>query len=287
MDLDIGCSFRFDVRTPTHVVLLVEPHTSEYGRVRSSELAVSQLGVDVATEVYVDAHGNRCRRATFAVGPAEVTFAARMDVSPQPDEVATEATLAPPAELPAEVLTYLLPSRFCESDLLADQAWTLFGGVPAGWQRICAITDWVHDRLDFGYGTSSPTLSADQAMHQGAGVCRDFAHLAIGLCRGLNIPARYVFGYLPDIGVADPGTPMDFCAWTEVFVGGRWHTFDPRNNERRIGRVVIGRGRDAADVAMVTSFGELILVDMSVIAERPAASDTDAYAVAPPSTTRT
>lgn len=272
MDLDIGCSFRFDVLTPTHVVLLVEPHTSELDLVRRSGIVVSQLGRDLPTDTYVDAHGNRCRRVTLATGPAEVSFSARVDVSPLPDEVAPTAMLAPPAELPAEVLTYLLPSRFCESDQLSDQAWTSFGALSAGWQRVQAVMDWVHDKLDFGYGTSSPTMSAGEAMHQGAGVCRDFAHLAITLCRGLNIPARYVFGYLPDIDVPGTGAPMDFCAWTEVFVGGRWHTFDPRNNQRRIGRVVIGRGRDAADVAMVTSFGTIDLIDMTVVAEQPTAT---------------
>jgi len=169
-------------------------------------------------------------------------------------------------DLPDEALLFLLPSRYCESDVLADEAFHLFGSTPSGWARVQAISDWANGHLGFQYGASSPSFSARDVFDRGLGVCRDFSHLAITMCRALNIPARYVFGYLPDIEVPDPGTPMDFCAWMEVYLGDGWHTFDPRNNQRRIGRTVIGRGRDAADVAMVTSFGAVELCSMTVIA---------------------
>jgi transglutaminase-like putative cysteine protease len=153
---------------------------------------------------------------------------------------------------------------------VAPVAFEQFGGLPRGWSRVRAISQWVHDRIGFDYGAASPATTAEDVLRDGHGVCRDFAHLAIALCRALNIPARYVVGYLPDIEVPDPGTPMDFCAWMEVYLGDRWYTFDPRNNRARIGRTVIGRGRDAADVAMITTFGAVELRSMSVIAaQRP------------------
>jgi transglutaminase-like putative cysteine protease len=162
-----------------------------------------------------------------------------------------------------------MASRYCESDRLSDLAWAQFGTIQSGWARVQAICDWVHGRTTFQYGSSSPEYSAVTVLDRGVGVCRDFTHLAIALCRAVNVPARYVFGYLPDIDVPapEPGVIMDFCAWMEVFLDGRWFTFDPRNNRRRIGRVVIGRGRDAADVAMVTSFGHVDMVGMTVWAE--------------------
>ena len=138
-----------------------------------------------------------------------------------------------PADLPDEALMFVLPSRYCESDVLADEAFRLFGSVQPGWARVQAVSDWANGHLGFQYGASSPSFSARDVFDRGLGVCRDFAHLAITMCRALNIPARYVFGYLPDIGVPDPGTPMDFCAWMEVYLGDGWHTFDPRNNQRR------------------------------------------------------
>jgi transglutaminase-like putative cysteine protease len=173
-----------------------------------------------------------------------------------------------PDELPNRALPFLLPSRYCESDLLGDRAWNLFGDLAPGWDRVQAIVDWVHDQIDFDYGRSSTSHTAVSMLQDSVGVCRDYTHVAIALCRALNIPARYAFGYLPDIDVPDPGTPMDFCAWMEVQLGGRWYTFDVRNNQRRKGRVLIGRGRDAADVAMVTSFGSAPLLDMRVTAEQ-------------------
>lgn len=267
LDLDIGCSFGFDVPGATHAVMLFEPHTTELGNVADSNLEITGRPVHPPSSTYVDSYGNRCRRVTFDAGRATVAFTARVHVSTAPDDRFEAAALIAPQDLPDEVLYFLMPSRYCESDQVTEIAWTTFGSIPSGWERVQTICDWVHDRTEFKYGSSSPGFSALGVLARRVGVCRDFAHLAIALCRAVNIPARYVFGYLPDIGVPDPGTPMDFCAWMEVFLDGRWFTFDPRNNEHRFGRVVIGRGRDAADVAMVTSFGHLDMVDMLVRAQ--------------------
>jgi transglutaminase-like putative cysteine protease len=173
----------------------------------------------------------------------------------------------PVEELPDDVLHYTLPSRFCLSDMLSDTAWQLFGSIEPGWARVQAICDWVHTNIRFQYGTSNSMTTALDIYEQKVGVCRDLTHLAVTFCRALNIPTRYVFGYLPDIGVPPPDAPMDFCAWMEVYLDGRWWTFDPRNNMPRIGRVLIGRGRDALDVAMVTTYGSPRLQSMTVWAD--------------------
>ena len=267
MELDVGCSFVFAVPTTTHAVLQVEPHSSEGQRVLGSRVAISTNAGSVS---YIDSFGNRPRRMTLETGNVEVSFLARLDVSPDADAVDEAALVHLPQDLPDDVLMFLLPSRYCESEQLMDLAWNEFSSTPPGWARVQAINDWVHHRLRFDYGSSSPSHSAASVLEGGVGVCRDFAHLAIALCRALNIPARYVCGYIPDMDTdVDPPT-QDFCAWTEVFLGGRWYTFDPRNNVRRIGRVVIGRGRDAADVAMFTSFGEINLLEMTVRAKQGA-----------------
>ena len=267
MDLDIGCSFVFGVPVATHAVMLFEPHSSDLQKVVDSRLEIVGHAALPSSSTYVDSYGNRCRRITFNAADANVRFMARVKVSEENDETVEDAVLTPPEDLPDEVLYFLMPSRYCESDRLADLAWSTFGSMGSGWARVQSVCDWVHGRTEFQYGSSSPEYSALSVLDRRVGVCRDFTHLAIALCRAVNIPARYVFGYLPDIGVPDLGVEMDFCAWMEVFLGGRWFTFDPRNNQPRIGRVVIGRGRDAADVAMVTSFGRIEMVGMTVWAE--------------------
>jgi transglutaminase-like putative cysteine protease len=267
MDLDIGCSFVFDAAVATHAVLIFEPHLNELDKVVDSQLETLGDAAHPASEPYFDSFGNRCRRITLNSGQTTVRFLARAQVSHDGDPIDENAELDPPMDLPDEVLQFLMPSRYCESDQVADLAWSTFGTIESGWERVQRVCDWVHDRTEFRYGSSSPGYSALNVLENGVGVCRDFTHLAIALCRALNIPTRYVFGYLPDIDVPDPGTPMDFAAWMEVFLDGRWFTFDPRNNQHRVGRVVVGRGRDAADVAMVTSFGKVDMVGMTVWAE--------------------
>jgi len=175
--------------------------------------------------------------------------------------------MTPIAALPDDVLLFLVSSRYCDSDKLADFAWARFGKMSGGSQRVQAICDFVHAKIRFSYPDASPTRCASDSMHEGVGVCRDFAHLAIALCRCMNIPARYCTGYLGDIGVPVDINPMDFSAWAEVFLDGRWYTIDARHNHPRIGRIVMGRGRDAADVAMSTAFGVANLARFEVVTQ--------------------
>jgi transglutaminase-like putative cysteine protease len=171
------------------------------------------------------------------------------------DVVAPGAVQHPVPLLPDDTLVFLLGSRYCETDRLSEVAWKLFSGTPVGWARVKAICDFVHEHLQFGYEHARPTKTAWDAYNEGNGVCRDFAHLAIAFCRCMNIPARYCTGYLGDIGRPKDPSPMDFAGWFEAYLGGVWCTFDPRNHVPRIGRVLIARGRDAADVAIATTFG--------------------------------
>jgi transglutaminase-like putative cysteine protease len=264
MRLQVGCEFAYRAEVPTHAVIQVEPRLD--GGVRAlDERWVTEPRI--GTSRYLDGFGNSCRRATISAGVSSLRYDALLEVPDTPDPERLDAAEVPPDQLPDEVLVYTLPSRFCPTQELADDAWRLFGSSAPGWRRVQAISDWVHSEVTFGYLDTSPLVTAVDVFNSRAGVCRDFAHLAVTLCRALNIPARYVFGYLPDIGVpAGPG-PMDFCAWMEVFLDGRWWTFDPRNNQRRVGRALIGRGRDAVDVAMVTSFGGPELTSMTVWAD--------------------
>jgi transglutaminase-like putative cysteine protease len=178
-----------------------------------------------------------------------------------------DATAHPLEELPVEALMFVLGSRYCETDRLSDIAWNTFGHLPRGWLLVQAICDFAHDRIKFGYEHASPSKTAFDAYTEQRGVCRDYAHLAITLCRCMNIPARYCTGYLGDMGTEPPYGPGDFAAWFEAYLGGRWHIFDPRNNVPRLGRILMARGRDATDVAMVTSFGPCTLVDFKVMTD--------------------
>lgn len=263
MRIEIGCHFVFELAQPTHGVLIVEPHADELDRVSDATFTTTPA---VASATYPDVFGNRCRRLTMPAGAFELSFRAVVDDDGAPDPIEPSAPELAPSALPDDVLGYLLPSRYCQSDQLAPFAFEQFGGLPPGWTRVQAISQWVHRHVRFDYETASPSTTAADVLAAGHGVCRDYTHLAVALCRALNIPTRYVFGYLPDIGVPDPGLPMDFCAWMEVWLGDRWYTFDPRNHQHRIGRCVIGRGRDAADVAMVTTFGQADLREMTVVA---------------------
>ena len=184
--------------------------------------------------------------------------------SGEPDIVATSAHQHSIQDLPEESLVFLLGSRYCDTQRLSDTAWSLFGRTPPGWARVHAICDFVHNHISFGYEHARDTRTAWEAFNEGRGVCRDYAHLAIAFCRCMNIPARYCSGYLGDIGVPPPYGPMDFAGWFEAYLGGRWYTFDPRNNVPRIGRVLMARGRDAIDVAISTTFGPNTLLSFKV-----------------------
>ena len=226
-------------------------------------------------ETYRDGFGNRIGRLILPPGELQLISDFVTEHSGRADPVHPEARQHYIADLPQETLTFLLPSRYIESDLLAAEAWARFGAIAPGWARVQAVCDFVHQHLAFGYAYGRATKTAVDALREGTGVCRDFAHLAIAFCRALNIPARYVSGYLGDIGVPYGG-PMDFCAWFEVWLEGRWYAFDARYNMPRIGRLVMVRGRDAADVAMITSFGAAPLAHFEVWCEEVPASVTPA-----------
>jgi len=213
---------------------------------------------------YRDSFENPCWRLVLPQGSSLVRYDAIVDVSGEPDMVVPGAQLSPVEDLPDDTLMFTLPSRYIESDLLISDAWNLFGHTPSSWARVQAVCDWVFENVAYETGSSGPTTTAYDVYQQRKGVCRDFAQLSVALCRALNIPARYTFGYLPDIAVEPPDVPMDFHAWFEAYVGGRWHTFDARHNIPRIGRVKIAHGRDAVDVALSTSYGFAALANMVV-----------------------
>jgi transglutaminase-like putative cysteine protease len=222
---------------------------------------------NVSSRDYLDAFGNVCTRLVAPPGILQIQNRFVIADSGKPDEYVPEAEQWEIDRLPDDALVYLLGSRYCDTQKLSDLAWAQFGGIQGGWQRAEAICDYVHDRIEFGYHHARDDRTAAEGHEQRMGVCRDFAHLAITLCRCMNIPARYCTGYLGDIGVPrDPG-PMDFSAWFEVFLGGKWYTFDARHNHPRIGRILIARGRDAADVAISTTFGPAQLANFSVVTE--------------------
>lgn len=284
MQVRVGCEFQYEVQVATPSVLQVQPHeVGDHRLVRETWDTEPRI----ADAIYRDLFGNICRRLTLPQGAVTLRYDAICEVPDRFDDLAEDAAEVPIGDLPDDALLYTLPSRYCLSDVLARTAWELFGQVQPGWSRVQAICDWVHNNLHFQYGTSTPLTTAVDVYVAREGVCRDFTQLGISFCRALNIPARYVFGYLPDIGVPPPDAPMDFCAWFEAYLGGRWYTFDPRNNVPRTARVVIGRGRDALDVAMVTSFGAPRLVKMEVWADeytgdRDGTAEPDARATVDP-----
>ena len=222
---------------------------------------------DVASHDYVDMFGNTCTRIVVPPGLIEIRNDFLIADSGLPDAVAPDARQLEVGELPDDVLIYLLGSRYCDTQKLSELAWSLFGSVMPGWQRVQAICNYAHDRISFGYQYARNDRTAWEGHEERIGVCRDFAHLAVTLCRCMNIPARYCTGYLGDIGVPPNSAPMDFSAWFEVYLDGRWFTFDARHNHPRIGRIVMARGRDAADVAISTNFGAVRLTRFSVITE--------------------
>jgi transglutaminase-like putative cysteine protease len=260
----IGCEFTYVAAIPTPVVFQVQPASSPTVSVRDGQWATEPSR---PSRAYTDLYGNPCTRTVLPAGKSSIQYhavALVLDAAEESDEDAPECV---PDNLPDASLIYTLPSRYCLPDVLGDEAWSRFGGLAPGYRRVQAVCDYVHGHLNFQYGSSTALSSAVDVNASGYGVCRDFTHLAISFCRALNIPARYVFGYLPDMDVPPDPAPMDFAAWMEVWLGDRWWTFDPRNNMKRKGRVVIGRGRDASDVAMATTFGGPVLESMTVQAE--------------------
>lgn len=274
MRISVGCEFRFDADLPVPAVVLVRARPD---RGVTVERETWHVQPSASFADLIDMYGNHARRVVIGAGKASLRYDAEVTTSASLDEVSPVAAQHRVEDLPGEILIYTLASRYCMSDMLSDAALSLFGTTPLGWERVQAVCDWVHTNVRFDYAAGNPNRTSVDVFEERVGVCRDFAHLAISFCRALNIPTRYVFGYLPDIDVPPPPDPMDFCAWMEVYLGGRWWTFDPRNNASRIGRIVIARGRDAMDVAMVTSYGKLVLEQMTVWADEisPATATAD------------
>ena len=265
MLIDIGYDIELALTAPTALIYLLRVHPSRERDLQGPEnlLITPQL----PSSEYIDSFGNRCGRIQVPAGVSSVRVSnqARVYDSGLPDPVNFGAYQLGPQELPTDVLQFLLPSRYCEvdSELLAF-AWQQFGSAPLGWARVQAICDFVHQRIRFDYAAARANRSAVQGFHEQTGVCRDFAHLAVTLCRCMNIPARYATGYLGDIGIPPVPYPMDFSAWFEVYLGGRWYTFDARHNTPRIGRVVMAYGRDAGDVPITMTFGQNTLTRFQV-----------------------
>ena len=257
MMIRVGYELMFQVPARTPMLLMLYTHPSRAASLREAD----QIHVepDVPVEVYRDSFGNRCGRIVAPPGKLRLWNKTLVEDSGEPDEVLTSAQQQPVENLPPEVLPFLLGSRYCDVDKLTDVAWSLFGQTWLGWPRVQAVCDWVHQNVQFGYQFASPFKSAADVYQQRTGVCRDFSHLALTFCRCLGIPARYATGYLGDIGVPSSTSPMDFSAWFEAYLDGRWFTFDARHNTPRVGRVLMARGKDAVDVAITTSFGPTFL----------------------------
>jgi transglutaminase-like putative cysteine protease len=265
MQIRYGFDIAMNLAQPTAILTIMDVHSDRRaGIVAETEL---QLSHPAPVKRLVDGNGNVLRRLFAGVGLMSLRLEGVFKANGLEDPVEPMADATPVSELPSEALPFLLPSRYCESDLLSDFAWANFGAVQGGWAKVQAICDFVHQRLAFSYAHARSTRTASEALAEGVGVCRDFTHLAVALCRCLNIPARYCNGYLGDIGVPPDPAPMDFNAWFEAYVGGRWFTFDPRHNRPRIGRILIARGRDAADVPMITTFGTHSLTRFVVVTE--------------------
>jgi transglutaminase-like putative cysteine protease len=262
MQIRVGYELVYQCPKPTPMIITLSIHYTRISDVVRPDHMITEPVIPIAA--YRDSYGNWCTRLVAPTGRLRLTADALVNDRGQPDAVAPWLGQHPVQELPEETLLFLLGSRYCETEPLLEIAWRLFEASPPGWARVQAICDFVHDHISFGYQHASPTATAWQVYHSQRGVCRDYAHLAIALCRCMNIPARYCSGYLADIGLPPPQSPMDFAGWFEAFLGGAWYTFDARNNAPRIGRVLIARGRDAADAAISTAFGQNTLESFRV-----------------------
>jgi transglutaminase-like putative cysteine protease len=269
MLIRLGYDIQFEIPAPLAMVALLSVHPS---RVHDL-LEPDELRIEPQLEIssYIDSFGNRCARFVAPKGHLRLSGSTLIRDSGLPDEVNWSARENTVGDLPTEILSYLLNSRYCEVDRFSNIAFELFGHLPPGWGRVQAICNWVHAKVAFNYQQARPTKTALDVFTERVGVCRDFQHLAITFCRALNIPARYATGYLGDIGVPVV-LPMDFSAWFEVYLDDRWWAFDARNNRPRIGRILMATGRDASDVAMTTSFGQADLRYFFVVAEEETAA---------------
>ncbi|PRX10245.1 UNVERIFIED_ORG: transglutaminase-like putative cysteine protease [Martelella mediterranea] len=265
MKIRAGFHIGYDCEHPTPMLLTLNVFPSRWADLLTAQVLSFDRPIDVSA--YSDVFGNACNRIVAPPGRTTISTAFEIYDDGLPDPVPYGAIQHQINDLPDDVLVYLLGSRYCDTDRLADFAWSYFADTPLGWPRVQAILDFTHQRIAFDYMKADPFRTAFGGFTDGVGVCRDYAHLAITLCRCLNIPARYCTGYLGDIGVPMDPNPMDFSAWMEVYLGGRWYTVDARHNSPRIGRILMARGRDATDVAMSTAFGPAILRQFDVVTE--------------------
>jgi transglutaminase-like putative cysteine protease len=265
MHIRIGFDLVFDVPVQTSMLLMLYVHPSRQKDLLGPEQLV--LEPDLPVLVFTDSFGNKVGRILAPAGELRITNDIVIRDTGEPDLVPAAAVQHPIELLPTDVLPYLFSSRYCEVDKMTDIAWNQFGNTPLGWPRVQAVLSWVHQHVEFGYAFARSTKSALDVYEEKKGVCRDFMHLAVTLLRALNIPARYVTGYLGDIGIPVDPNPMDFSAWFEVYLGGRWWTCDARHNKPRTGRILMATGRDATDVALTTSFGDTRLKKFVVISD--------------------
>ena len=264
MLIKIGFDIIFELPAPTPMILMLYVHPSRQADLRADERIFTEPSLPLTD--FTDLYGNRCARIFAPAGDLRISLETLIEDSGEPDPQRPEAIQHNVQDLPDETLPFLLTSRYCEVDKLSDIAWKLFGHTPPGWERAQAICTWVHNHITFGYHFADSSKSAFDVYTDGRGVCRDFSHLAIAFFRCMNIPARYATGYMGDIGVPVV-LPMDFSGWFEAYLGDRWYSFDARHNVPRIGRIVMGVGRDAADVALTTNFGRAILKKFFVISD--------------------
>jgi transglutaminase-like putative cysteine protease len=268
MRIRAGYRIVYDTPGPTPMLLMLSVRPERADDLEAPDFMLTDPYVPIRT--YVDSFGNMCTRLVAPAGRTTFHTDFVIHDSGAPDPAPIGAWQHPVDALPDEVVQYLLPSRYCELEHLNDLAWKLFGATPLGWPRVQAVLTYAHERIAFGYQYARKTKTAHEVHEERAGVCRDYAHLAITLCRSLNIPARYCTGYLGDIGIEPVPGPMDFSAWFEVWLGGAWRTVDARHNKPRVGRILMGVGRDAADVAIVTNFGPANLTEFTVFTEEMA-----------------
>ncbi|MCF3641045.1 transglutaminase family protein [Rhizobium sp. TRM95111] len=265
MKIHAGFTLAYECKHPTPMLLALNIHPSRRVDLLTEQVLVFDRNIDAWG--YTDVFGNACTRIVAPAGLTTISTSFDIYDSGQPDIVPEDAVQHPINDLPDEVLVFLLGSRYCDTDRLADFAWTRFSQVPLGWPKVQAICDFVHNHITFSYQNADSLRTAHGGYVDRTGVCRDFAHLAVTLCRCMNIPARYCTGYLGDIGVPVDVNPMDFSAWFEVYLSGRWHTVDARHNKPRIGRILMATGRDATDVALSTTFGPTILSRFEVVTD--------------------
>jgi transglutaminase-like putative cysteine protease len=262
MRIRAGFKITYQCPGPTPMTVLLSVRPERRRDLISSQTVAAFPETDLSE--YSDPFGNIACRLLAPVGTTTLSTDFLIHDSGLPDEICVDAIQHPVEQLPHETLQFLYGSRYCETQLLAQKAWDLFGATDPGWPRVQAIVDYVHERIRFGYMFARPTRTAAEVQKEQHGVCRDFAHLAITFCRCMNIPARYCTGFLGDIGIPPVASPMDFSAWFEAYLDGRWHTFDARHNTPRIGRIPVAYGRDAADVALSTIFGPATLTHFEV-----------------------